>query len=128
MVASFRGAAGRMGGVGATGSSGQGGMFGMGKSTAQKFTKEMNLNVNFASVAGCDEAKKEIMEFVEFLKNSDKFTQLGAKIPKGALLCGPPGTGCVAALLCLANFINAHAHIHSHVFSRLNQLPITVRF
>ena len=93
MIASFRGAAGRMGGVGATGSSGQGGMFGMGKSTAQKFTKEMNLNVNFKSVAGCDEAKREIQEFVEFLQNSDKFTQLGAKIPKGALLCGPPGTG-----------------------------------
>lgn len=94
MIASMRGAAGRMGGVGATGSGGQGGgMFGMGKSTAQKFTKEMNLNVNFKSVAGCDEAKKEIMEFVEFLQNSDKFTQLGAKIPKGALLCGPPGTG-----------------------------------
>ena len=44
-------------------------------------------------MAGCDEAKKEIMEFVEFLKDSKRFTDLGAKIPKGALLCGPPGTG-----------------------------------
>ena len=46
-----------------------------------------------AQVAGCDEAKKEVMEFVEFLKEPDRFTKLGAKIPKGALLCGPPGTG-----------------------------------
>ncbi|CAB9506803.1 metalloprotease FTSH [Seminavis robusta] len=93
LVASFRGAAGRMGGVGATGSSGSGGMFGMGKSTAQKFTKEMNINIGFADVAGCDEAKREIKEFVEFLQTPDRFTQLGAKIPKGALLAGPPGTG-----------------------------------
>jgi ATP-dependent Zn protease len=47
----------------------------------------------FADVAGVDEAKKEIMEFVQFLKDPDRFTKLGAKIPKGALLCGPPGTG-----------------------------------
>ena len=93
LIASFRGAAGRMGGVGATGGSGQGGMFGMGKSTAQKFTKEMNINIGFKDVAGCDEAKREIMEFVEFLQTPDRFTQLGAKIPKGALLAGPPGTG-----------------------------------
>merc|ERR1719473_2026785 len=46
-----------------------------------------------AGGAGCDEAKKEIMEFVEFLKDASKFTKLGAKIPRGALLCGPPGTG-----------------------------------
>ena len=51
------------------------------------------MTTTFADVAGCDEAKKEIMEFVEFLKDSKRFTDLGAKIPKGALLCGPPGTG-----------------------------------
>jgi ATP-dependent Zn protease len=53
--------------------------------------------VTFADVAGCDEAKAEIMEFVDFLKNPEKYKQLGAKIPKGALLVGPPGTGvCVS--------------------------------
>ena len=63
-----------------------------GKSKAKKVNKEL-VTTTFADVAGCDEAKKEIMEFVEFLKDSKRFTDLGAKIPKGALLCGPPGTG-----------------------------------
>jgi ATP-dependent metalloprotease FtsH len=58
----------------------------------KKINKE-DVNVTFADVAGCQEAKKEIMEFVDFLKDSSRFTKLGAKIPKGALLCGPPGTG-----------------------------------
>jgi AFG3 family protein len=82
------------GGAGASagGRGGMGGIFQIGKSTAKKINKE-DVTVNFASVAGCDEAKKEIMEFVDFLKDSDRFTKLGAKIPKGALLCGPPGTG-----------------------------------
>jgi len=71
---------------------GMGGIFQIGKSTAKKIAKE-DVNVNFSNVAGCDEAKKEIMEFVDFLKEPDRFTKLGAKIPKGALLCGPPGTG-----------------------------------
>merc|ERR1719399_771575 len=74
------------------GMGGLGGMMNVGKSKAKKITPEM-VNVTFKDVAGCDEAKKEIMEFVEFLKDASKFTKLGAKIPKGALLCGPPGTG-----------------------------------
>ncbi|KAL7570843.1 hypothetical protein ACA910_018910 [Epithemia clementina (nom. ined.)] len=81
---------------GATGSGGgrggMGGLFQIGKSTARKINKE-DVGVTFADVAGCDQAKAEIMEFVDFLKDSERFTKLGAKIPKGALLCGPPGTG-----------------------------------
>jgi AFG3 family protein len=69
-----------------------GGIFSIGKSPAKKIKKE-DVNITFVDVAGCDEAKKEIMEFVDFLKDSSRFTKLGAKIPKGALLCGPPGTG-----------------------------------
>ena len=83
---------GTMGGRGGGGGSGMGGIFQFGKSTAKKINKE-DVKVSFKDVAGCDEAKKEIMEFVDFLKDSARFTNLGAKIPKGALLCGPPGTG-----------------------------------
>ncbi len=68
-----------------------GGMFGFGQSTA-RILKE-NTGVTFKDVAGCEEAKVEIMEFVNFLKNPDQYTKLGAKIPKGAILTGPPGTG-----------------------------------
>merc|ERR1711916_175060 len=71
---------------------GPGGLFNIGKSNAKKINKEM-VTTTFKDVAGCDEAKREIVEFVDFLKDSAKFTNLGAKIPKGALLCGPPGTG-----------------------------------
>lgn len=78
------------GSVGAAGRGG--GIFQIGKSNAKKINKE-DVNVTFADVAGCQEAKKEIMEFVDFLQDSSRFTKLGAKIPKGALLCGPPGTG-----------------------------------
>jgi AFG3 family protein len=79
-----------MGGAG--GGGGPGGIFRIGKSTAKRINKE-NVTTTFNDVAGCDEAKREIMEFVQFLKDPKKFTDLGAKIPKGALLCGPPGTG-----------------------------------
>ena len=82
-----------MGGIGGTGGGGgPGGIFKIGKSNATKIKKE-DVSVTFADVAGCQEAKREIMEFVDFLQDSDRFTKLGAKIPKGALLCGPPGTG-----------------------------------
>jgi len=80
------------GGGGAGGRGGIGGMFSMGKSTAKLIKKE-DISVTFKDVAGCMEAKKEIMEFVDFLQDATQFTKLGAKIPKGALLTGPPGTG-----------------------------------
>ncbi|CEG44060.1 cell division protease ftsh [Plasmopara halstedii] len=66
--------------------------YSIGKSPAKKITKE-DIKISFKDVAGVDEAKKEIMEFVDFLRNQKRFTELGAKIPKGALLVGPPGTG-----------------------------------
>lgn len=87
----MRFAAGSMGG-GAGRGGGMGGIFQVGKSTHKKIKPE-DVEVNFSNVAGCDEAKKEIVEFVDFLQSPDQFTKLGAKIPKGALLCGPPGTG-----------------------------------
>ena len=70
-----------------------GGIFNVGKSKATVFDKNNGTNVTFKDVAGLAEAKVEIEEIVEFLKNPQKYTELGAKIPKGALLVGPPGTG-----------------------------------
>ncbi|QBQ42722.1 ATP-dependent zinc metalloprotease FtsH [Sphingobacterium psychroaquaticum] len=80
----------RMGG-GAGG--GGGAIFNIGKSKAQLFDKESQINITFNDVAGLEEAKTEVMEIVDFLKNPKKYTDLGGKIPKGALLVGPPGTG-----------------------------------
>lgn len=74
------------------GGSGPGGFFGMGKANTTTLDKGAT-KVTFKDVAGCDEAKMEIMEFVQFLQNPDKFKILGAKLPKGALLVGPPGSG-----------------------------------
>ena len=70
-----------------------GGIMNVGKARAQVFDKENSKRVTFKDVAGLEEAKVEIMEIVDFLKKADKYRELGAKIPKGALLVGPPGTG-----------------------------------
>jgi len=75
------------------GGGGGGQIFNIGKSKAQLFEKGKGTDVNFGDVAGLDGAKEELEEIVEFLKASEKYTNLGAKIPKGALLVGPPGTG-----------------------------------
>jgi len=75
------------------GGQGGGGIFSVGKSQAKLFDKDNNTKVTFKDVAGLEEAKVEVMEIVDFLKNPKKYTNLGGKIPKGALLVGPPGTG-----------------------------------
>lgn len=75
------------------GGAGGGGIFSVGKSKAQLFEKGSSTRVTFKDVAGLAEAKQEVEEIVEFLKQPQKYTDLGGKIPKGALLVGPPGTG-----------------------------------
>lgn len=82
----------RMSGGGSS-SGGPGGMFSIGKSKAKLFDEKKDTKTTFKDVAGLEGAKEEIQEIVEFLKNPKKYTDLGGKIPKGALLVGPPGTG-----------------------------------
>lgn len=94
----------RMGG-GASG--GAGNIFNVGKSKAKVFDKETSIKVDFSDVAGLEEAKVEIREIVDFLKNPTKYTELGGKIPKGALLVGPPGTGKTL----LAKAVAGEAHV-----------------
>jgi cell division protease FtsH len=80
--------------MGAQGGGGGGAnIFNVGKSRAKVFDKESTIKVTFNDVAGLNEAKQEVEEIVDFLKKPDKYTELGGKIPKGALLIGPPGTG-----------------------------------
>jgi len=95
----------RMGGIG---SGGPGGIFNIGKARAKIFDKEdANIKIDFKDVAGLEEAKIEIKEIVDFLKNPKKYTDLGGKIPKGALLVGPPGTGKTL----LAKAVAGEAHV-----------------
>jgi len=91
------------GGAGGGGSN----IFSVGKSKAQIFDRDTNVKVDFSDVAGLEEAKMEIREIVEFLKNPKKYTELGGKIPKGALLVGPPGTGKTL----LAKAVAGEAHV-----------------
>lgn len=95
----------RMMSRGAGGAGGQ--IFNIGKSKAQLFDKNTDVNVTFKDVAGLEEAKLEVMEIVDFLKNPDKYTKLGGKIPKGVLLVGPPGTGKTL----LAKSVAGEAHV-----------------
>jgi len=94
----------RMGGGGGGGGNS---IFSVGKSKAQIFDKDTNVKTDFSDVAGLEEAKVEIREIVEFLKNPKKYTELGGKIPKGALLVGPPGTGKTL----LAKAVAGEAHV-----------------
>ncbi|GJH40588.1 ATP-dependent zinc metalloprotease FtsH [Capnocytophaga sp. HP1101] len=75
------------------GGAGAGGIFSIGKSKARVFDEKKETRVTFQDVAGLEGAKEEVQEIVDFLKNPDKYTSLGGKIPRGALLVGPPGTG-----------------------------------
>ncbi|MFL1895886.1 ATP-dependent metallopeptidase FtsH/Yme1/Tma family protein, partial [Aquimarina sp. 2-A2] len=81
----------RMSGGASGGAGGQ--IFNIGKSKAKLFDQNTDVKVSFKNVAGLEGAKEEVEEIVDFLKNPDKYTSLGGKIPKGALLVGPPGTG-----------------------------------
>jgi AFG3 family protein len=84
---------GGMGGGAGGGMGGSKGIFSVGKAAVGTLDKNAKTKIMFKDVAGCDEAKAEVMEFVQFLKSPGKYKELGGKMPKGALLVGPPGTG-----------------------------------
>ncbi len=95
----------RMMSRGGGGAGGQ--IFNIGKSKAQVYDKNTSVNITFKDVAGLEEAKTEVVEVVDFLKNPDRYTKLGGKIPKGILLVGPPGTGKTL----LAKSVAGEAHV-----------------
>ena len=101
-----------------------GGIMNVGKAKAQVFDKDNSKRVTFKDVAGLEEAKVEIMEIVDFLKKSDKYKELGAKIPKGALLVGPPGTGKTL----LANYWGAMADNGQMSWERFREIDYFIRF
>jgi cell division protease FtsH len=116
----------KMGG-GAGGGGGPGGIFNIGKSRATLFDKGTRVNITFADVAGLDEAKVEVMEIVDFLKNPKKYTALGGKIPKGALLVGPPGTGLlvwVPAVFVIYSNRQEKKHLVSSSLMKLTLLVV----
>ena len=80
-------------------------MFGMGKSNAKVYVKSSS-GIKFADVAGEDEAKENLAEIVEYLHNPTKYREIGASMPKGILLVGPPGTGKTMAVHVIANMLN----------------------
>lgn len=101
----------KMGKGGIGGGGGGNNYLNVGKSKAKIYAADAEHLVDFTDVAGCDEAKQELAEVVDFLKNSEKYTELGAKIPKGILLVGPPGTG--KTLLAKAVAGEAGVHFYS---------------
>ncbi len=103
------------------GAGGGGQIFNIGKSKAQLFDKDTMVSLNFNDVAGLEEAKVEVMEIVEFLKNPKKYTELGGKIPKGALLVGPPGTGKTLLVKQLPVKLKCHS-FHFQVLTLLKCL------